>query len=172
MKVPNLPAIEFLSVCQCVRLWHTHKVQRLGMRRNRQQVRSNTQYIMLLTEHQMPPTSSKKLFTISWSTCLDSRAHRARRSLQIFDTKAKANRILKWIGGRGFSMGDLGDSCIMRWLTWSSKWGKRWKRWWQTSDSEIFLLSFITSLICGRGRKLNSLTEFLEEVQCLTFYKL
>lgn len=68
----------------------------------------------------------------------------------------KQNRILKWIGGRGFSMGDLGDSCIMRWLTWSSKWGKRWKRWWQTSDSEIFLLSFITSLICGRGRKLTN----------------
>lgn len=52
-------------------------IQRLEMwgelkdRQTRPLARSNTLYIMLLTAHQKPPTSSKKLVNIAWSSSLD-----------------------------------------------------------------------------------------------------
>lgn len=94
-----------VSVCiqRCERERERHTLQRLEMWRqlmdsqSRQLARSNTLYTMHFTAHQIPPTSSKKLITISWSPSLDTGESSPKGQTRSPDFK------------------DLGKSCIMRW---------------------------------------------------------
>lgn len=110
-------------------VWHAQTPKARDVERTHglefQQVRSNTLYIMLLTAHQIPPTSSKKAVTILW--CLDTRASSpkgTRRRSDFWDKNRRESDMGSWRGCKW--PGRQLHHVVKGALTWGSMW-RRWK---------------------------------------------
>lgn len=119
-----------------------------------QQVRSNTLYIMLLTAHQIPPTSSKKVVTVLWCPSLDTRQSSPkgmRRRSDFWDKNRRESDVGSWRGckwpGRQLHhvvKGELTRSSM--WLRWKEVNSETFKKLGSISD-----LYFVRSVGCTRS---------------------